>query len=209
MLTNRTSHTHKMRAHYDSLYSAENEFWGQDPSPLSLLTLQHCKSGKILDIGCGQGPDAIFFARKGFIVNAIDISPIAIEHLQKKIIELKIKDISAKTCDMQNLHSLEDNYNIIFSRMSLQMIPETERETYIESLKNKYPKAFHIHIIPIDGELSAQFGTEFICKKDLLKNAYAGWNIIFSNDTWAISRSRNKDGEPYLMRESWIIAKKK
>ena len=100
----------------------------------------------------------------------------------------------------------DKNFTVIFSRMALQMIEEKDRETYIKKLKQKYSNSIHVHIIPISG---ACFGTDFICSDDLLKKAYKDWDILFYDEVHTISRSKNKNGEPYLMKEAWIICKRK
>ena len=50
---------------------------------------------KILELGCGQGRDALFFASKWLEVYAIDSSAVAIENLRIKTKELNL-DINLK-----------------------------------------------------------------------------------------------------------------
>lgn len=211
-MNNFDSHSLKMKKYYDSLYSKNEKYWGDDPSPLSLLLFsEHIKERvnlSLLDLGCGQGPDSIYFAKKGFDVTSVEISKIAIEHLmetaKKNKLDKKIKTIEI---DMQKIDLLPDNeFTVVFSRMALQMIPENKRKDYITDLKQKYPNSLHVHIIPISG---ACFGTDFICDNKLLKEAYNDWNIMFFDEVYTISRSKNKNGEPYLMKEAWIIANNK
>jgi len=192
-----------MKEYYESLYKENSAYWGMLPSPVALQVLAYCKQGKLLDLGCGQGPDAIFFVKKGLRITAIDISPKAIADLKQHAKEFGVA-IDAREADMRNLP--REEFDIIFSRMALQMIKTEERREYIEELKKAYPDAVHAHIIPISG---ACFGTAFICDNNLLKEAYAHWNILFYEEAWTISRALNKNGEPFLMREARIIAKQK
>jgi cyclopropane fatty-acyl-phospholipid synthase-like methyltransferase len=46
----------------------------------------------ILELGCGQGRDTIFLARKGFNVYALDYSNGRLEAIDKKAQELKLPD---------------------------------------------------------------------------------------------------------------------
>lgn len=197
-----------MRKHYDALYRDDHRYWGDAPSPLSLLLLPHIKgraNGKrLLDIGCGQGPDTLFFAKKGFHVIAMDISPIAIDDLRRHAKDAGIDErIDARVADM--LEPPQERFDVIFSRMALQMIPVERRIEYIKGLKTRYPDALHAHIIPITG---ACFGDEFICDDALLTTGYAGWNIILHDTVWTVSRVPNKNGEHYLMREARILARR-
>jgi SAM-dependent methyltransferase len=191
-----------MKDYYDALYKENEHYWGRKPSPLSLLLLAHKRRGRLLDLGAGQGPDTIYFAEKGFKVTAIDTSSVAINHLKKHAQEAGLsQQIDAREQDMQTPPM--DAFDVIFSRMALQMISPEKRRSYIDQLKVQYPDAVHAHIIPIQG---ACFGSTFICENSLLKDAYRDWIILFSEDSWTISRKENKNKEPFLMREARIIA---
>lgn len=206
------SHSEKMKKYYDKLYSSNEKYWGDDPSPLSLLLFSNYIKERnqlsLLDIGCGQGPDSIYFAKKGFDVTSIDISEIGLLHLNENAKKIQVKDkIKTIELDIQKIDELpNESFTVVFSRMSIQMIPDEKRAEYLKKLKEKYPDSIHVHIIPISG---ACFGNDFICDDKLLSNAYKDWNIMFSNDVHTISRTRNKNNEPYLMKEAWMIAKSK
>ena len=44
--------------------------------------LKQKSSGKVLDLGCGQGGLALDLAQKGFEVTCVDISKVAIERIK-------------------------------------------------------------------------------------------------------------------------------
>ncbi|WP_330230530.1 class I SAM-dependent methyltransferase [Nocardia sp. NBC_00508] len=54
-----------------------------DPRPNDLLaeTVSSLSPGDALDLGCGDGGDALWLARRGWHVTAVDISAVAIERL--------------------------------------------------------------------------------------------------------------------------------
>jgi tellurite methyltransferase len=59
------------------LYNGEEYYWGVDPTPFCYSILPHLPTGhrpRLLEIGCGEGRDAVFFARCGCDVSAYDIS---------------------------------------------------------------------------------------------------------------------------------------
>jgi tellurite methyltransferase len=193
-----------MKDYYEEIYRENEHYWGHLPSPVALLVLGQCRNGRVLDIGAGQGPDALFFAKKGCPVTAIDISPKAIADLKQHAQELRLaEEIDAKVADMRELP--RGSFDIVFSRMALQMIEPAKRREYIRQLKAAYPDALHAHVVPVSG---ACFGSEFIFDDKMLKDAYSDWQIIFYEEAWTISRVLNKNGEPFLMREARIIARR-
>lgn len=64
-----------------------------------ILNETSLKPGRTLEIGCGTGTNAIFLARRGFSVTAIDLSPLAIDQAAAKAkaaghkIDFKVADI--------------------------------------------------------------------------------------------------------------------
>ncbi len=60
------------------------ELGGPDPSLLSALDTFDVRPGRVLDLGCGTGDNAIALAQQGFDVVAIDISDRAISQARAK-----------------------------------------------------------------------------------------------------------------------------
>jgi ubiquinone/menaquinone biosynthesis C-methylase UbiE len=71
---------------------------------------------KILEINCGSGIDAVYFAQRGNFVLATDIAAGAEIHILKKIELLKLDNLKFKKCSFSNLHDLENQkFDYIFS----------------------------------------------------------------------------------------------
>lgn len=56
---------------------------GKGPSPFLVEMLPRLRKGKVLDIGMGEGANAVYLAQKGFIVKGFDMSSVAVEHAQQ------------------------------------------------------------------------------------------------------------------------------
>lgn len=71
-----------MTTAYDTYYKNENLFG--DPYPeLIHFFKKHTSKGKVLDLGCGQGRNAIPLARIGFDVLGIDNSKVGIDQMNQ------------------------------------------------------------------------------------------------------------------------------
>ena len=73
---------------WDKVYSDDTAFFGEEPSVFAQMCYIDFKKhgvNKILELGCGQGRDTIFFASNGFDLHALDASKVAIENINQKI----------------------------------------------------------------------------------------------------------------------------
>lgn len=68
---------------WDTKYSGDGYELHQKPSDLLVGWLDRLPSGRALDLACGTGRNSLFLAEQGYVVTAIDISPIAIEMAEK------------------------------------------------------------------------------------------------------------------------------
>ena len=79
-----------MNSGYDSHYQTEDLFGEPYPELITFFST-FPKKGKVLDLGCGQGRDAIAIARLGYQVVGIDNSKVGIKQLNEKAIGEKLK----------------------------------------------------------------------------------------------------------------------
>ena len=65
-------------AHWDGQYGSREAFWSGEPNPQLVREVQSLRPGNALDVGCGEGADALWLARHGWHVTGVDISSIAL-----------------------------------------------------------------------------------------------------------------------------------
>ena len=66
-------------AEWDARYSERNAaMWSGRPNGRLIAEVECLTPGRALDVGCGEGADAIWLARRGWTVTAIDISDVAV-----------------------------------------------------------------------------------------------------------------------------------
>lgn len=95
--------TGKDRERWDPRY-AEREGELDPPSPFLVERVDQLIPGRLLDVACGDGANAIWLAERGFEVTAVDISPVALERLRSfveedrralRVVELDLDDADA------------------------------------------------------------------------------------------------------------------
>jgi len=112
------------KIHYwDGLYSKEY-FFGSGPTKLAKLAhslLKENKIKKILEIGCGQGRDATFFAQNGYDIEAFDISDNAIKFVNQTKLALNLSNLNAFVHDVEKpLRYPPEHFDFVYSNLALQ-----------------------------------------------------------------------------------------
>src|SRR6478735_448071 len=64
---------------WDEKYSSRSRMWSGEPNPQLVAEAADLPPGKALDLGCGEGADAIWLAARGWAVTALDVSAVALE----------------------------------------------------------------------------------------------------------------------------------
>lgn len=62
---------------WEERYGSEERVWSGNPNPLLVREVAGLAPGTALDLGCGEGADAIWLARQGWRVTAVDVSATA------------------------------------------------------------------------------------------------------------------------------------
>ncbi|MBG6212776.1 MAG: class I SAM-dependent methyltransferase [Cryobacterium sp.] len=66
-------------ATWDDRYRASAHVWSGNPNPQLVSETSELAPGHALDVGCGEGADALWLARRGWRVTAVDFSAVALE----------------------------------------------------------------------------------------------------------------------------------
>jgi 2-polyprenyl-3-methyl-5-hydroxy-6-metoxy-1,4-benzoquinol methylase len=64
---------------WDELYRSRSSVWSGEPNDALVKTASSLEAGTALDVGCGEGADAMWLAKRGWHVTAVDISGVALQ----------------------------------------------------------------------------------------------------------------------------------
>lgn len=100
--------------HWDKVYAEEPNFFGEEPSyPARKAVDLFKKEGKqkILELGAGQGRDALFFAKNGLQIYALDYSENAVEAIREKAHKMDLSRlVTAVRHDIRQPLPFEDEF---------------------------------------------------------------------------------------------------
>ncbi|WP_030824244.1 class I SAM-dependent methyltransferase [Streptomyces hygroscopicus] len=64
--------------HWDEMYRSRDQVFSGEPGGVLVTEASGLAPGQALDVGCGEGADARWLARRGWQVTAVDISGVAL-----------------------------------------------------------------------------------------------------------------------------------
>jgi SAM-dependent methyltransferase len=134
------------RRHFRYWWRGENRY-SLDPANHTLFNAKVLKwalgrsPGRVLDVGAGEGADSIRFAKMGYAVDAIDVSAIACEKMERFARDERVSiNITNESILTTNLSANE--YDVVLMNGSLHYI--AEKSELLERLRlASAPSALH------------------------------------------------------------------
>lgn len=198
---------------YDKEYEKQDYYWGLEHSSLAeqvvnLMPDSWHQDKCLLDIGSGEGRDAIFFARCGFKVDALEISLPGIEKIKQHSI--------ASGCPVNTVHANmigyepSKNYAMIYSMGALQFLPPQLRAQHFERYKqHTSPGGLNAHMVFVEKPfipLAPDWDkNEFFYRSGDLAGYYYNWEILLCGEAIIDCMSSST---PHQHAVSYIIARK-
>jgi SAM-dependent methyltransferase len=68
-----------VQATWDKRYKERDQLWSGQPNGALVTEVAGLTPGRVLDVGCGEGADAVWLARGGWDVTALEVSGVALE----------------------------------------------------------------------------------------------------------------------------------
>ncbi len=160
----------KDRERWNKKYS-EGKFPLDKPAPFLTKHYRLANVGNALDIAAGLGRNALFLAEKGFKVDAVDISDVAVEKLSK--LHPNINPIQA---DLDTFVIPENKYDLILNInfLSRRLFPYIK-----EGLKKDGILIFQTFLKGDEPDLSVPSNPDFLLRKNELLHSFLPLRILF------------------------------
>lgn len=76
---------------WDQRYAGAENLWSGQPNATLVAELEGMRPGRILDVGCGEGADALWLAAHGWDVTALDVSQVALTRASERADDLGLQ----------------------------------------------------------------------------------------------------------------------
>ncbi len=202
----------EIQSKYFDLYNKSEFFWPDTPNALSYKLLQMLPPkdyGRVLELGCGEGRDALFFGANHYDVTAIDKVSTGIE----KASALANNDRIQAEFICADLRSFTSGvmYDLIYGYRVLHYLQPAERQSQIEKYKSMTRKG-GVHAFTVCVEKSFipnapdHESETFLYKSGELFGYYSDWELLYVNEEIVDCNSSNI---PHKHVIDTVIAKKR
>ncbi len=186
----------KDREKWDKKYEEKPDLLDTRP-PSRFVSEYHdrCEGKQALDLACGSGRHTLFLSEKGFLVDAVDISSIALEKLANKVGD----SVNIIKADLDEFAPKRNHYDMIVMTNFLDR--DLIARCY-DALKDG--GVFVIETYMQDDENEKEDSNpEFLLREDeLIMMFYNGFKRLEYDEFW------NEDYEKYRMKKQAIAVQK-
>lgn len=110
---------------FDKQYAEEKCLWGLSPDQALVESIGEIRVGKALDLGVGEGRNALYLAHKGFQVTGIDLSPEAISKFLD-LAEERGLTVEGLAMDIRDFEFKPGVYNLVIAAATLHFLRRSD-----------------------------------------------------------------------------------
>ena len=166
---------HNVPRDWDQRFADPN-FIDSPPDPLLVEAVDMLPPGRALDLACGAGRHALFLARLGWQVTAVDSSAAAIRRLKSQSAGLAI---DARVADLESgqFLILPATYDLIADFLYLQ------RDLFPEIREGIHPGGiFAGEILLRENPAATPRNPDFQLSSGELRSLFHGWKVLFYSE---------------------------
>jgi SAM-dependent methyltransferase len=124
--------------------------------------------GKILDLGCGTGENALFLASKGYEVLGIDRVAAAIEKAKARAAERKL-ECAFQVADALELGKLKKTFDTVLDCGLFHVFSDEDRQKYAKSVAKAVKNRGALHILCFSTEEKGDEGPRRVGERELIE----------------------------------------
>ena len=201
-------------AFWDERYGARPEQWARKPHVHLVSETADLKPGSALDVGTGEGADAIWLAERGWQVTAVDISSVALDRgaAQANRTGARVPErITWLRADLTEWTPPTATFDLVSAQFF--HLPSTLRVPVYQRLADSVVPGGVLLLVghhPSDLETSARRLPDpdpLFTADEIVEELGEGWTIVVA-DTRPRTE-RDQSGESITVRDAVLVARRK
>ncbi len=162
--------------------------------------------GIILDLGCGEGQDALLLTQQGFSVEAVDTA-ICLEVLKQRAEKEHISTLITHATDIRTFPFIQ-KYGTIICMNVLHFLKNEEIVFVLKKMKEA-TQSGGLHFLSVftqQGDLHSD--KMYFFKHDELRDHYQDWKIYMYSEAMRPTKEKNTEGKQKQHEVAFLVAQK-
>lgn len=175
-----------------------------------LNAVNYIQSGKVLDLGCGRGRNALYLNLLGFDVTALDHNQESIDFLNYMIEKEGAQNIKAGLYDI-NQANIEGEFDLIVSTVVMMFLNRERIPAIIENMqKNTKAGGYNLIVCAMStDDYPCPMPFSFTFREGELKAYYQGWELVKYNEDLGHLHKTDEHGNRIQLRFATMLARKR
>lgn len=165
--------------------------------------------GRVLDLGCGKGRNALYLNLKGFDVTAWDRNPASLAQLNQIIADEGLSAIHTTEKDLNDLR-FNGAYQWVISTVVMMFLqPNSIPQLIADMQASTIPGGYNLIVSAMDSEdYPCNVGFPFTFKSGELSEYYRRWHILKYNEHVGQLHRTDEHGKRISLRFATLLAQK-
>jgi ubiquinone/menaquinone biosynthesis C-methylase UbiE len=157
-------------------------------------------TGRVIDLGCGSGENAISFAMAGLEVVGVDGSPEAIRQARDKAVNRGVS-IRFDVADVLDLLGHRESFDTATDSGVFHVFDDEDRPRYAHSVRGVLRPGGHLFLLCFSEREPGDWGPRRVTQRELRETFTDGWQVD------SIDRARlDTQIEDAQQVEAWLAA---
>jgi tellurite methyltransferase len=192
----------------ESFYADTLHPWGDEPEEFVVEHVEELLPGTVLDLGSGDGRNALFLARRGFNVIAVDVVESALSELRRAA---SAAGLAVETHVAQiGEFPLAPTYENVLCTFTLHFLAADAATALVERLKERTaPGGCHLlALFAKDGPLYRPGSNTFWAEPSTLQTLYGDWEVVHSGQRIVETVATDEAGNPFQQPTDELVVRK-
>jgi|SRR5712664_177037 len=168
------------------------------PAFVELVRIGELNRGKVLDVGCGTGENALYLAEKGFAVIGVDLTNRAIAAARAKAAERKLK-VDFREGNALSLDLKDSVFDSVIDSGLFHTFPDDDRPVYaLEIARVLAPRGKYFMLCFSDKEPTNWGGPRRVTREEIESTFSSFFEINYIREALFATRFHSNGGKAYL-----------
>ncbi|HHK6021718.1 SAM-dependent methyltransferase TehB [Neisseria subflava] len=164
--------------------------------------------GKVLDMGCGQGRNALYLGLKGFDVTAVDNNPHAVQNVEELA---RIEELNVRAFEYDlNAANIQENFDYMVATVVFMfLMPRYVPDVIANMKEHTNPGGYNLIVSAMDTEdFPCPMPFPFKFSEGELREYYKDWELVEYKEELGSMHAKDEFGNPIQFKFVTMLAKK-